>query len=75
MMGSFKQPNGDIGWCNVLITDLEAAVILPPKAKGLTDRLSGNYFWRSPAAWARGIQNTPSDISSFAIVVSPSPRR
>lgn len=72
MMNSSKQPNGDLGWCDVQITDLEAAVILPPKAKGLTDRLSGNHFWRSPEAWARGIQNTPSDIYSFAIVVSPS---
>ncbi len=72
MMDSFKQQNGDLEWCNVQITDLEAAVILPPKAKGLTDRLSGNHFWRSPEAWARGIQNTPSDIYSFAVVVSSS---
>ncbi|KAI1310604.1 kinase-like protein [Xylaria venustula] len=28
-------------WCNVHITDLEAAVILLPTAKGLTDRLQG----------------------------------
>ncbi|KAK7740671.1 hypothetical protein SLS53_005139 [Cytospora paraplurivora] len=68
MMDSTKQQNGNCGWCNVQITDLEAAVLLPPKAKGLTDRLSGNHFWRSPEAWARGIQNTPSDIYSFAIV-------
>ncbi|KAI0968255.1 kinase-like protein [Xylaria arbuscula] len=68
MMDSFKQQNGDLEWGNVQITDLEAAVILPPKAKGLTDRLSGNHFWRSPEAWARGIQNTPSDIYSFAVV-------
>jgi serine/threonine protein kinase len=70
MMDSFKRNNGDLAWRNVQITDLEAAVVLPPKAKGLTDRLSGNHFWRSPEAWARGIQNTPSDIYSFAIVVS-----
>lgn len=70
MMDSFKQDDGDLGWCNVQITDLEAAVVLPPTAKGLTDRLSGNHFWRSPEAWARGIQNAPSDIYSFAIVVS-----
>lgn len=75
MMDSFKQDTGDLGWCNVQITDLEAAVILPPKAKGLTDRLSGNHFWRSPEAWARGIQHTPSDIYSFAIVVSSSVNR
>ncbi|KAK0741435.1 kinase-like domain-containing protein [Schizothecium vesticola] len=67
MMDSFKQDNGDLVWRNVQITDLEAAVVLPPEAKGLTDRLSGNHFWRSPEAWARGIQNTPSDIYSFAI--------
>ena len=75
MMDSFQQDNGDFEWCNVQITDLEAAVILPPKAKGLTHRLSGNHFWRSPEAWARGIQNTPSDIYSFAIVVSSSVSR
>ncbi|KAI1736163.1 hypothetical protein F4680DRAFT_452172 [Xylaria scruposa] len=48
MMDSFKQQNGDLEWYNVQITDLESAVMLPPKAKGLTDRLSGNHFWRSP---------------------------
>jgi hypothetical protein len=71
-MDSFVHDNGDLGWRNVQITDLEAAIILPPGARGLTDRLSGNHFWRSPEAWARGIQNTPSDIYSFAIVVSSS---
>lgn len=45
-------------------------MVLPPKAKGLTDRLSGNHFWRSLEASARGVQNTPSDVYSFAIVVS-----
>ena len=75
MMDSFKQRNGDLGWRNVQITDLEAAVILPPKARGLADRLSGNHFWRSPEAWARGIQNTPSDIYCFAIVASSSVSR
>ncbi|KAI0547290.1 kinase-like domain-containing protein [Xylaria curta] len=68
MMDSSKQQNGDLEWCNVQITDLEDAVTLPPKAKGLTDRLLENHFWRSPEAWARGIQNTPSDIYSFAVV-------
>ncbi|KAM7211214.1 Protein kinase-like domain containing protein [Rhypophila decipiens] len=68
MMDSFKQKDGVLGWRNVQIIDLESAVVLPPDVKGLTDRLSGNHFWRSPEAWARGIQNTPSDIYSFAIV-------
>ncbi|CAN8105129.1 unnamed protein product [Discula destructiva] len=68
MDSSFKQYCGDLAWRNVQITDLEAGVLLPPDAAGLTDRLSGNHFWRSPEAWARVIQNTPSDIYSFAIV-------
>ncbi|GAB1319190.1 hypothetical protein MFIFM68171_09400 [Madurella fahalii] len=62
MMDSFKQHDGNLGWCNVQITDLEAAVVLPPKAKGLTDRLSGNHFWRSPEAWAREFR-TPHQTS------------
>ncbi|KAI1172995.1 kinase-like protein [Nemania sp. FL0916] len=68
MMDSFKQHNGEIGCGNVQITDLEAAVILPSNAKGLTDRLLGNHYWRSPESWAQGLQNTSSDIYSFAIV-------
>ncbi|KAK3295493.1 kinase-like domain-containing protein, partial [Chaetomium fimeti] len=68
MMDSFKQVNGELGFRNVQITDLEAALVLPPEAIGVTDRLSGNCFWRSPEAWARGAQNTPSDIYSFGIV-------
>ncbi|KAJ8109109.1 hypothetical protein ONZ43_g6228 [Nemania bipapillata] len=67
-MDSFKRQNGDLEWRNVQITDLESAVILPPNTKGFTDELSGNHFWRSPEAWARGLQSTPSDVYSFAIV-------
>lgn len=63
MMDSFKQRNGDLGWCNVHITYLEGAMILPPGAKGLTDRLSGNHFWRSPEAWARE-SRTPHQTST-----------
>ncbi|KAK4206848.1 kinase-like domain-containing protein [Rhypophila decipiens] len=68
MMDSFKLQNGELGWSNFQITDLESAVLLPLNVEGLTDRLSGNHFWRSPEAWARGVQNTPSDVYSFAIV-------
>jgi hypothetical protein len=50
MMDSFNQTDGKLGFRNVQITDLEAAVVLPPDAKDLTDRLSGNQFWRSPEA-------------------------
>jgi len=39
MMDSFKRDTCDFGWRNVQITSLEAAVMLPLKVKGLTDRL------------------------------------
>ncbi|KAM7185074.1 hypothetical protein V8F33_012636 [Rhypophila sp. PSN 637] len=68
MMDYFKQHNGELGWRNVQIIDLESAVLLPPDVEGLDRRLSGNHFWRSPEAWARGVQNTPSDVYSFAVV-------
>ncbi|KAH6847158.1 kinase-like domain-containing protein [Chaetomium sp. MPI-CAGE-AT-0009] len=67
MMDSFPQSDGTIGFRNVQITDLEDAVVLPPGSPGLGKRLSGNQFWRSPEAWARGVQHTPSDIFSFGI--------
>ncbi|KAI5926593.1 kinase-like protein [Camillea tinctor] len=66
-LDSFKQQNGDLGWRNVQIIDLDLAVVIPPKSKGLGDLLTGNHWWRSPEAWARGIQNTPSDIYTFAL--------
>ncbi|KAK3295474.1 kinase-like domain-containing protein [Chaetomium fimeti] len=68
MMDTFKQSNGTIGFRNVQITDLEEAFLIPPKSRGLGKRLSGNPFWRSPEAWARGAQHTPADIFSFGIV-------
>lgn len=70
MMNSFRQSDGTIGFRDVQITDLEDAVVLPPDAQGLGKRLSGNQFWRSTEAWARGAQHTPADIFSFGIVVS-----
>jgi hypothetical protein len=77
MMDTFKQSDGTIGFRNIQITDLEEAFVVPPKSRGLGKRLSGNPFWRSPEAWARGAQHTPADIFSFGIVVSsitlPSP--
>ncbi|KAK4109809.1 kinase-like protein [Canariomyces notabilis] len=68
MMDSFVQGDGTIGFRNVRITDLEDGVVLPPGSPGLGKRLSGNQFWRSPQAWARAAQHTPSDIVSFGIV-------
>lgn len=69
MMDSFKQSDGTIGSRNVQITDLEDAVVPPPGSPGLGNFLTGNHFWRSPEAWARGVQHTPSDIFSFGITV------
>ncbi|KAH6623738.1 kinase-like domain-containing protein [Chaetomium tenue] len=57
MMDSFQQSDGTIRFKE----------LLPPGSPGLTKRLSGNQFWRSPEAWARGVHNTPSDIFSFGI--------
>lgn len=71
-MDSFEREDGSLEWRNVQITDLESAVALPPKATGFSGCMSGNRYWRSPEAWASGMQHTPSDIYSFGIVVSPS---
>jgi hypothetical protein len=35
-------------------------------------RQAGNWMWRSPEAHAQGPLNKPSDIFSFALVVSVS---
>jgi hypothetical protein len=70
MLDSLVQGDGTIGFRNVRITDLEDGVVLPPGSPGLGKRLSGNQVWRSPEAWARAAQHTPSDIFSFGIVVS-----
>ena len=69
----FENSDGAFEFRNVQITDLEDAVVLPPNARGLDKRLSGNMFWRSPEAWARAVQNTPADIFSFGIVVCSLP--
>ncbi|EAQ89672.1 predicted protein [Chaetomium globosum CBS 148.51] len=68
MMDMPKQSDGTLGFRNVQITDLEEAFVVPPNSQGLGKRLSGNQFWRSPEAWARGAQNTSADIFSFGIV-------
>ncbi|KAK3291964.1 kinase-like domain-containing protein [Chaetomium fimeti] len=67
MMDLFQHSDGAIAFGNVQIIDLEDAVVLPPGSAGLEKRLSGNQFWRSPEAWARGVQHTPADIFSFGI--------
>ena len=53
----------------VQVIDLEDAEHLEPR-DGLTGRLRGNILWRSPEAHACGPVQAPSDVFSFAIVVS-----
>ncbi|KAK4143617.1 kinase-like domain-containing protein [Dichotomopilus funicola] len=68
MMDTFKEESSDITSYKPQISGLQRAVVLSSEDKGLTGRLSRLYLWRSPEAWAEGIQNTPSDIYSFALV-------
>lgn len=37
----------------------------------MVGKQAGNWMWRSPEAHARGPVNKPSDVFSFALVVSP----
>ncbi|KPI44380.1 MAP kinase kinase kinase mkh1 [Cyphellophora attinorum] len=74
VMNAFTRPDGKPGCCDVQITDLEGAVVLPPNAKGLGHLLSGNKFWRSPRpgpeaifVWTGRMIFTPKD----AIHASP----
>lgn len=53
----------------VQLGDLEDAVYIPP-GSSMLGKQAGNWMWRSPEAHARGRVNKPSDIFSFALVVS-----
>jgi hypothetical protein len=53
----------------VQLGDLEDAAHIPPGSY-MTGKQAGNWMWRSPEAHARGPVNKPSDIFSFALVVS-----
>lgn len=50
----------------VQIGDIEDAVDIG-SVKGIFGGICGNQLWRSPESWAKGLQNRPSDIFSFAI--------
>ncbi|OIW29042.1 kinase-like protein [Coniochaeta ligniaria NRRL 30616] len=60
--------DGNLSISSVQISDLEDAVLLPP-GHHLKGCLCGNQLWRSPESWARALQNTPSDVFSFGVVV------
>ena len=53
----------------VQLGDLEDAAHIPPGSH-MVGKQAGNWMWRSPEAHARGPVNKPSDIFSFALVVS-----
>lgn len=53
----------------VQLADLEDAAHIPPGSH-MIGKQAGNWMWRSPEAHARGPVNKPSDIFSFALVVS-----
>jgi len=53
----------------VQLGDLEDAAHIPPGSHMIGKQI-GNWMWRSPEAHARGPVNKPSDIFSFALVVS-----
>lgn len=58
----------------VQVGDLEDAAHIPP-GSAMIGKQAGNWMWRSPEAHARGPVNKPSDIFSFALVVSSCPYR
>lgn len=55
----------------VQLADLEDAAHIP-HGSHMVGKQAGNWMWRSPEAHARGPMNKPSDIFSFALVVSVS---
>lgn len=73
MMDSVRQNDDSITFRNVQITDLEDAYAIVPDSKGIVGRTYGNHFWRSPESWAKAVQDIPSDIFSFGLVVSFAP--
>lgn len=62
-------PDGSITVQRVQLADLEDAAYLPPDT-AVIGKQAGNQMWRSPEAHACGPIHKPSDIFSFAIVVS-----
>jgi len=53
----------------VQLGDLEDAAHIPPGCD-MVGKQAVNWMWRSPEAHARGRVNKPSDVFSFALVVS-----
>ncbi|EFR04876.1 serine/threonine protein kinase [Nannizzia gypsea CBS 118893] len=54
---------------DVRLGDIEDAAIVPPGC-GISGRQLGNWMWRSPESHAEGPMTSPSDVFSFAIVIT-----
>lgn len=68
-MVNYRGTGADMTVDQVQIIDLENAAYLP-KGRCIKGMLAGNDNWRSPEAHLKGELNKPSDIFSFAAVVS-----
>lgn len=66
---NWKNSHDEIVVDQVQLGDLEDAAHIPPDCN-MVGKQAGNWMWRSPEAHARGPINKPSDIFSFALVVS-----
>ena len=66
---NWQNRNDEIIIDKVQLGDLEDAAHIPAGCD-MIGKQAGNWMWRSPEAHARGPVNKPSDIFSFALVVS-----
>jgi hypothetical protein len=65
----WKEDQDEILIERVQLGDLEDAAHIPPGSH-MIGKQTGNWMWKSPEAHAQGPVNKPSDIFSFALVVS-----
>lgn len=72
MMDSLKQDNGDLGWCNVQNHRPRSGGSPSGQSQGPCRPLVGEPLLEKPRSLGSGGPNTPSDVYSFAIVVSSS---
>lgn len=70
MVIDYDEIDGRMVIGKVQLTDLDDAVQLEEGAY-CTGALCGNEIWRATEVWGRDRQGLPSDMFSFAMVVSP----
>jgi serine/threonine protein kinase len=69
IMVDYHETDNGVVVDRVQLSDLEDATHIPP-AQALQGLQVGNHWWRSPEAHVKGAIGKPTDIFSFAIVVS-----